>query len=76
MAHTEENAFLRNYTTSLNKPVYKTLEGFISQLSNPYSKEIKVLEKEAFDGSMLILIEKRQLRISQLISNNLYIKTQ
>lgn len=37
-------------------------------------KEIKVLEKEAFDGSMLIKIEKEELGISQLISTNLYIK--
>lgn len=39
-------------------------------------KEITVLQKEAFDGSMLILIDHRELRISQIISNNLYIKIQ
>lgn len=58
MAHTEENAFLRNYTTSLNKPVYKTLEGFISQLSNPYSKEIKVLETGVLEVEVVFLCDK------------------
>lgn len=37
--------------------------------------EIYVLEKETFDQSMLIKINNRELRISHLISENLYIKT-
>ena len=49
---------------------------FLDKNNISLGKEIKVLEKEAFDGSMLIVIEERELRISQLISNNLYIKTQ
>ena len=49
---------------------------FLDKNNISLGKEIKVLEKEAFDGSMLILIEERELRISQLISNNLYIKIQ
>lgn len=38
-------------------------------------KELEVLDKEAFDGSMLILIDKKELRISQVVSNNLYVRT-
>ena len=38
-------------------------------------KEIKVLEKEAFDQSMLIQINGNELQISHAISSNLYIKT-
>lgn len=49
---------------------------FLDKNNISLGKEIEVLEKEAFDGSMLILIEERELRISQLISNNLYIKIQ
>lgn len=38
-------------------------------------KELKVLDKEAFDGSMLISIDNKELRVSQVVSNNLYVKT-
>lgn len=38
-------------------------------------KEIIVIEKEAFDQSMLIELNAKKLRISSLISGNLYIKT-
>ncbi|MCM8569555.1 metal-dependent transcriptional regulator [Gramella jeungdoensis] len=38
-------------------------------------KEIKVLEKEDFDQSMLIKMEKNEIRISHQISTNLFIKT-
>lgn len=37
-------------------------------------KKIELKEKEEFDQSMLISIDGTELRISQLISNNLYIK--
>ncbi|MGY5845869.1 metal-dependent transcriptional regulator [Salegentibacter sp. HM20] len=37
-------------------------------------KKIELKEKEEFDQSMLISIDGIELRISQLISNNLYIK--
>lgn len=37
-------------------------------------KEIEVLDKENFDESMLIKIGKEPLRISHVISSNLYIK--
>ena len=38
-------------------------------------KELKVLEKESFDNSMLIGIDEKELRISKIVSSNLYIKT-
>ncbi len=37
-------------------------------------KEITVLEKEAFDNSMKIEIDGNDFTISQLISNNIYVK--
>lgn len=37
-------------------------------------KSISVVDKESFDDSMLIRIEGKDLRISQIIANNLYIK--
>ncbi|MFO7718839.1 MAG: metal-dependent transcriptional regulator [Gillisia sp.] len=38
-------------------------------------KELLVLEKESFDQSMLVKINDKELRISHLISGNLYVKT-
>ncbi|APG60880.1 metal-dependent transcriptional regulator [Christiangramia salexigens] len=38
-------------------------------------KQINVIEKENFDHSMLIEIDSNELRISNQISSNLYIKT-
>lgn len=38
-------------------------------------KEIKVLEKEEFDGSLQISLQGKQMQISREISGNLYIKT-
>ena len=37
--------------------------------------EIKVISKEAFDESMNIKVNGKELAISKLISNNLYVKT-
>lgn len=37
--------------------------------------EIKVLEKESFDESLLIRIKERELRISRMIAHNLYVKS-
>lgn len=37
--------------------------------------KIRVLEKESFDQSMLIKVDDKELRISHLISENLFIKT-
>ncbi|WP_026837056.1 metal-dependent transcriptional regulator [Gillisia sp. JM1] len=38
-------------------------------------KEINILEKESFDQSMLIKLNGNELKISNVISSNLYIKT-
>ncbi len=38
-------------------------------------KTISILEKESFDQSMLIKLNGKELKISSLISSNLYIKT-
>jgi DtxR family transcriptional regulator, Mn-dependent transcriptional regulator len=38
-------------------------------------KELSVVEKESFDNSMLIRLKQKELRISSVISSNLYIKT-
>lgn len=38
-------------------------------------KEISLLEKESFDQSMLIKLNGKELKISNVISSNLYIKT-
>jgi DtxR family Mn-dependent transcriptional regulator len=38
-------------------------------------KSIKVLEKEEFDGSMLIQLENKKLNVSHLVTANIFIKT-
>lgn len=48
---------------------------FLDKNELALGKEIEVIEKETFDSSMLIKIQQRELRISHLISENLYIKT-
>lgn len=48
---------------------------FLDKHKISLGKEIRILEKEAFDQSMKIRIEDEELRISNLISGNLYIKT-
>jgi DtxR family Mn-dependent transcriptional regulator len=35
---------------------------------------MKILEKEEFDNSLRILIDERELQISQQIASNLYVK--
>lgn len=49
---------------------------FLDKHNIALGKEITILEKEDFDMSMKIKIETSELRISQQISENLYIKTQ
>ena len=49
---------------------------FLDKYNIALGKEITILEKEDFDMSMKIKIESSELRISQQISENLYIKTQ
>ena len=48
---------------------------FLDKNNISLGKKIKVLEKEDFDKSMLIDNQGTNLRISNLISENLYIKT-
>lgn len=48
---------------------------FLDKNKLALGKEIEVVEKEAFDRSMLIKMQQRELRISHLISENLYIKS-
>ena len=48
---------------------------FLDKNNISLGKKIKVLEKEDFDKSMLIDNQGNDLRISSLISENLYIKT-
>ena len=48
---------------------------FLDKNNISLGKKIKVLEKEDFDKSMLINNQGNDLRISNLISENLYIKT-
>lgn len=48
---------------------------FLDKYNIALGKEITILEKEDFDMSMKIKIERSELRISQKISANLYIKT-
>ncbi len=48
---------------------------FLDKNDIALGKELQVLEKESFDQSMLVKINDRELRISHLISGNLYIKT-
>lgn len=38
-------------------------------------KSIKVIDKEEFDGSMLLQVEGKDIRVSKLVSANIYIKT-
>ncbi|MFN4762187.1 metal-dependent transcriptional regulator [Gillisia sp. Q332] len=48
---------------------------FLDKNGIALGKELHVLEKESFDQSMLVKINDRELRISHLISGNLYVKT-
>lgn len=48
---------------------------FLDKNDIALGKEIRVLEKESFDNSMLVKLDDKELRISQVISGNLYIKT-
>lgn len=48
---------------------------FLDKNAISLGKELQVLEKESFDQSMLVKINDKELRISHLISGNLYVKT-
>lgn len=47
---------------------------FLDKQEIALGKEIKVLEKEPFDGSVLIRINNKVLSVSNKIANNLYIQ--
>jgi DtxR family Mn-dependent transcriptional regulator len=48
---------------------------FLDKQQIALGKEIKVISKEAFDDSLTIKINERELSISNKIANNLYIQT-
>ena len=47
---------------------------FLDKKEIKLGQEIKVLEKESFDDSLLIEIANKELSISQKITNNLYLQ--
>lgn len=47
---------------------------FLDKRNIALGNEIEIIEKEAFDQSMLIKIKEEELRVSNVISGNLYIK--
>ena len=49
---------------------------FLDKKGITIGKQIKVLEKENFDGSLFITIDQKKLSISNKIANNLYIQKQ
>lgn len=49
---------------------------FLDKKGITLGKQIKVLEKENFDGSLFISIDQKKLSISNKIANNLYIQKQ
>ncbi|MBK5192796.1 MAG: metal-dependent transcriptional regulator [Flavobacteriaceae bacterium] len=48
---------------------------FLDKRNIALGDELKIIEKEPFDQSVLIKINEQELRVSNLISGNLYIKT-
>ncbi len=48
---------------------------FLDKRNIALGSEIKIIEKEPFDQSVLIKINEQELRVSKLISGNIYIKT-
>ena len=47
---------------------------FLDRNSIALGNKMKILEKEEFDSSLRILIDERELHISQQIASNLYVK--
>jgi DtxR family Mn-dependent transcriptional regulator len=47
---------------------------FLDKYHIALGQQIKVLEKEEFDGSLLLQIDQREVHISNQIASNLYIK--
>jgi len=48
---------------------------FLDKRNIVLGDELKIIDKEPFDQSVLIKINEQELRVSNLISGNLYIKT-
>lgn len=48
---------------------------FLDKRDIALGSEIKIIEKEPFDQSVLIKLNEQELRVSNLISGNIYIKT-
>ncbi|MCJ7757740.1 MAG: metal-dependent transcriptional regulator [Gillisia sp.] len=48
---------------------------FLDKRNIGLGDELKIIDKEPFDQSVLIKINEQELRVSNLISGNLYIKT-
>jgi len=48
---------------------------FLDKRNIALGSEIKIIEKEPFDQSVLIKINEQELRVSNLISGNIYINT-
>jgi len=48
---------------------------FLDKRNIALGNELKIIDKEPFDQSILIKINEQELRVSNLISGNLYIKT-
>lgn len=48
---------------------------FLDKRNIALGDELKIIDKEPFDQSVLIKINEQELRVSNLISGNLYIKT-
>ena len=48
---------------------------FLDKRNIALGSELKIIEKEPFDQSVLIKINSQELRVSSLISGNIYIKT-
>jgi DtxR family Mn-dependent transcriptional regulator len=48
---------------------------FLDKRNIALGSELKIIEKEPFDQSVLIKMNEQELRVSSLISGNIYIKT-
>lgn len=53
----------------------KTFLQFLDKRNIALGSEIKIIDKEPFDQSVLIKMNDEELRVSNLISGNIYIKT-
>lgn len=48
---------------------------YLDKNSITLGKSIKVIDKEEFDGSMLLQVDDKELRVSKLVTTNIYIKS-